>query len=182
MLAAMSMVASCGSKSNSDEASSTEENVTEAATPTYEPADPPFTYSSYDENDYENIPLKGLFEIEKVALAKVTGKIRYSAQLDGEGDCIAITANLKMVSDFSQKPDRFDSFYFQLINKDGAVLLEVYKHMWDSDVQALKDMEKGDVGVINETTDKPDIDVDDILANTKYVRITHFSAGKKIAE
>ena len=104
MISALFMITSCGSKSNSSGATASDE--TETATPTYEPADPPFTFSKVDKvygKRYENIPLNGVFEIQKVALAKVRGKIEYSGQLSGEGDCISITVYLKMINDYLQE-------------------------------------------------------------------------------
>lgn len=188
MLSAMFMIASCGSKSNSGEATeATQEN--EAATPTYEPAEPPFTYTDgaskgsrysdgslvYGQHDYENVPLKGVFEISKISLAKVTGKIYYSAQLSGEGDCLTYNIHLKMIADYPQKPDYING-KIQFLNKDDAMLYET-----DLPNNKLENAVKDDVVILSKTTNK-ELDVDAIIANTRYVRITEFRAGKRIEE
>lgn len=179
MISAMFMIASCGSKSNSGEATAAEGSETEAATPTYEPADPPFTFSKmeylYGEK-MEDVSLKGVFEISKIALAKVTGKIYYSAQLSGEGDCLTYTIHLKMITDYPQKPDRIDG-NIQFLNKDDAML---YESSLETS-SALFNAEKGDVVILSAKTSR-ELDVDNIINNTKYVRITDFRAGKNIAE
>jgi len=176
MLAAMFMIASCGSKSNSGEATAAEGSETEAATPTYEPADPPFTFSKMfwcGSDKAEDISLKGIFEISKISLAKVTGKIYYSSQLSGEGDCLTYNIHLKMITDYPQKPNCVEG-KIQFLNKDDAMLYETYLPNND-----LANAEKGDVVILSDTTNE-ELDVDDILANTKYVRITEFCAGKRI--
>ncbi len=182
MISAMFVLASCGSKSNSNEATAEETTSEEAATPKCEPADPPFTYSKLTErfgDKYENVPLEGVFEMQKVALAKVKGKIRYSSQLSGEGDCLSITINLKMINDFSQEPN-FIYGSVQILNKDEAVL-------WECDVDFfrgrgdLPSLEKGETGILSYQTNN-ELDVDGILANARYVRITGFKAGKEISE
>ena len=177
MLAAMFMIASCGSKSNSGEATAnSEENETEAVTPTYEPAEPPFTFSKMEYffgKKMEDVSLKGVFEISKISLAKVTGKIYYSAQLSGEGDCLTYNIHLKMIADFPQKPDGVKGT-IQFLNKDDAMLYETSLPSND-----LANAEKGDVVILSNTTNE-ELDVEDILANTKYVRITEFCAGKRI--
>lgn len=178
MLAAMFMIASCGSKSNSGEATAAEGSETEAATPTYEPADPPFTFSKMfwcGSDKAEDISLKGIFEISKISLAKVTGKIYYSSQLSGEGDCLTYNIHLKMITDYPQKPNCVEG-KIQFLNKDDAMLYETYLPNND-----LANAEKGDVVILSDTTNE-ELDVDDILANTKYVRITEFCAGKRIEQ
>lgn len=179
MISAMFMVASCGSKSNSGEATAEGVPSEETATPQYLPADPPFTYKKYQKEGYENVPLDGVFEIQKVALAKIKGEINYSAQLSGEGDCLVVTINLKMINDYSQSPNTIDGD-IQLLTKDEAVL-DHYPIYWFSGNRDLLSLDKGGLGIITYTTHK-ELDVDNILANTKYVRITGFSAGKKISE
>ena len=205
MLAAMFMIASCGSKSNSGEATAnSEENETEAVTPTYEPTISkesapkssineasnftasafapncstiiPFTFSKMEYffgKKMEDVSLKGVFEISKISLAKVTGKIYYSAQLSGEGDCLTYNIHLKMIADFPQKPDGVKGT-IQFLNKDDAMLYETSLPSND-----LANAEKGDVVILSNTTNE-ELDVEDILANTKYVRITEFCAGKRI--
>ncbi len=176
MLAAMFMIASCGSKSNSgDTTANSEENEAEAVTPTYEPAEPPFTYQEYNYYEREDIPLKGVFEIVKIALSKVTGEINYSSQLSGEGDCVAMTVNLKMVNEYPQKPSGIEC-EIQVLSKEGAVILK--KYCRSDNFSGFETLGKGDVCVLSAITDDPDIDVDEILANAKYVRIANFCAGK----
>lgn len=176
MLAAMFMIASCGSKSNTGEATvNSEENEIEAATPTYEPAEPPFTFSKMRRcggEEAEDISMKGIFEISKIALTKVTGKIYYSSQLSGEGDCLTFNIHLKMINDYSQKPSCIQG-KIQFLNKDDALLYET-----SLPSSGLHDAEKGDVVIISGTSHN-EIDVDGIITNTKYVRIIEFCAGKQ---
>lgn len=169
MISAMFVLASCGSKSNSNEPANSPS--TESKFNSYEPADPPFTYSKA-EAFYENIPLEGVFEMQKVALSKVKGKIYYSSQLSGEGDCLVITINLKMINDYSQRPESING-YVQLLNKDEAVLLDKSLAWNCSDLISL---DKGGLGIITYTTSDPYINVDEMLANVKYIRIRGFNA------
>jgi hypothetical protein len=128
---------------------------------------------------YENLPLEGVFEIQKIALTKVQGTIRYSPQLIGEGDCLAITINLKMINDYSQKPDIINGAVL-LLNKDDAVLEEI--NLTDfKGVPDLYSVAKGGLGILTYTSHH-ELDVDGILANTKYLRIRGFSAGKRVAK
>jgi len=178
MISAMFMIASCGSKSNSGEATAnSEENEAEAVTPTYEPAEPPFTYKEWNYYNEEDVSLKGVFEIGKIGLTKVTGEIRYSSQLSGEGDCVAMTVNLKMLNDYPQKPTGIQGV-IQVLDKNGTVILK--EQCYSSNFSGFKTLEKGDICVLSTTTNDPDIDADEILANAKYVRIADFSAGKPI--
>lgn len=182
MISAMFVLASCGSKSNSNEATAEEATSEEAVTPKYEPADPPFTYSKLETMwgyKYENVPLEGVFEMQKVALAKVQGKIYYSAQLSGEGDCIALTINLKMINDYSQEPTQVAGSV-QLLNKDDAVLQEFSLTNFEGN-RDLCSLTKGGLGILTYTSSK-ELDVDDILANAKYIRIRGFCAGIRIKE
>ena len=91
MISAMFVLASCGSKSNSNEAAA--EATTEEEEAKVEAADPPFTYATTDTDRYENVPLKGCFEIQKVGIAKSTD-VSSSSRLSAK---IIVTINLKMI-------------------------------------------------------------------------------------
>ena len=178
MLSAMFMIASCGSKSNSGEATSEEANSEEAATPKCEPADPPFTYKefvapSHWEENWENVPLDGCFEIQKVAVAKTTNENRdseYSYK-------IMVTVNLKMIKDYPNKVNYIVG-NIQLLNKDGAVLADLGTERLED---ALGSLKVGGIGVISDYK-LAEYDADGLVNDIKYIRITEFSAGHKIIE
>ncbi len=170
MLSALFVIASCGSKSNSGEA--TEAAAEETATPQCEPADPPFTYSKYEESDgfetYVDVPLKGCLEMQKVAVAKSTNENRkseYSYKVNA-------TINVKLIKEFPEKVDKILGT-IQFIDKDGSVLQKVY-----TDLDELIGLEVGDVAVITDYK-LAEYDADELVANTKYIRIAELKAGHK---
>lgn len=167
IVSALFMVASCGSKSNSA-------NEDEAANSTYEPADPSFTYGdgSYEDysDKYENVPLDGCFEMDKVSLACTQKDLEYMLQA---------TINLKMVKDYPDTVDRIQG-EIQLINKDGAVIAELG---WEWYTRELKAVKVGGIGVITDSRKfSLESEANELLSNTKYVRLANFIAAKKVSK
>lgn len=169
MLSAMFVLAACGSKSNSSNEESKE--VAEEEKPTVEIADPAITYTeaNFNSGEYQNVPLNGCFEIQKVAVAKTANENRNSEY----SYKVVATINLKMIKDYPEKVD-FVRGNIQLINKDGAVLATL-----SAILDKYKGMKIGDVAICSDYK-LAEYDADGLVADTKYIRLADLNGSRKV--
>ncbi|MCH5213749.1 MAG: hypothetical protein J1E97_01050 [Muribaculaceae bacterium] len=142
------------------------------------PADPPITYDAYKSNSYykyEDMPVKGCFEIEKVGATLIPDEDYSNIYSD-----IQATVKVKVLKTPDPSKERTTSTLgIQLLDKDEAVLATI---TWRIEGRSdLFNSQQGDIIILTGHTDgMPNDKAEEMLKKIKYIRLAGVAMGREI--